>query len=161
MSVAINVACTLTVKADTGSGLAILGYTTEGGRYSVRPFQTPIHSDENGGSAGPPIDIMQHGVIHTWSLELIKYDSAMLNVIETYKQGGTPGSATNACTLLFGDAKYFRLLLVGTNFTRNYVRAIPTSIDIGPIGAQATRAMVTFDCYAEPTAGVIHNTTTT
>lgn len=161
MAATVNVACSLTVKVDAGSGLAVLGYTVEGGRYTVRPFQTPVHSDENGGPNGPPIDIIQHGVIHTWALELIRYDSSVMNIVETYKQGGTPGSSTNPCTLLFGDAKFFRLLLVATNFTRNYVRAIPTDISIGPIGATATRAMVTFDCYAEPTAGVIHNTTTT
>ena len=159
MAATHNVACTLTVKADTGSGLAILGYTIEGGSYSVRAFQTPIHSDEGGGPDGPPVDIMLKGVIHTWTLELIKYDSAMMSVIETYKQSGTPGSSTAPCTLLFADSKYFRLLLTGTNFTRNYVRAIPTDVSIGPIGSTVTRARVTFDCYAEPTAGVIHNTT--
>jgi hypothetical protein len=159
MAATINVACTLTVKVDVGSGLTTLGYTTEGAQISVRAFQTPVHTDENGGPAGPPVDIIQHGEIHTVSLELAKYDSAVMNVIETFRSGGTPGSVGSPCLLMKGDSKFIRLLLTGTNFTRNYVVAIPTGeIRTGPIGATATRASVSFDCHAN-SSGVIHNTT--
>lgn len=161
MAEQFNVACTLTVKVDPGSGLTTLGYTAEGANISARTFQEPIHTDEQGGQAGPAVDILDHGQIHIVTLEMIKYDPAVMAILETFQKSGTSGSVGSPCTLLKADSKTFRLLLTGTNFTRNYLVAIPAGeIRTGPIGSKVTRTQITFECHKNG-SGVLFNTTTT
>lgn len=161
MAEQFNVACTCLVKVDVGSGLVNLGYTTDGVQISTQDFRTPIHTDELGGTAGPPVDVIDHGQIATVTLELAKYDSAVLDVLRTFRSGGSNGVVGSACVLMRGGAKTFRLLLTATNFTRNYpIAMVVGEVREGPIGSQATRANITFECHMNLSTGVLHNAAT-
>ena len=157
MALTFHVACTATVKTDAGGSLAELGITVDGVNISARTFHEPIHTDNHGGSAGPPEDIIDHGQVHTVTMDLVKYDSTQAGIIESFQKNGTVGSVAAPCVLLKADGKTFRLLIVGTNFARNYLVAFPVGeINVGPVGAKNTRMRVTFECHPN-SSGVLYN----
>lgn len=160
MSLQQNVACTVTVKLDTGSSNALETWCESIDGISIREqlFKEPIHSDSNGGTAGPPVDVLLHGEVHTITFQSVRFDPAVDAKLQ-YAYGATAGNATANCVLAFADSKTYRVLLTGTNFTRNYLRVMVEDKELGRIGSHASVRQITLTCYANA-SGVLWNTTT-
>lgn len=160
MALQQNVACTVTVKADTGSSNALETWCESMEGISIREqvFQEPIFSDSNGGSQGPPIDILVHGEVHIITFQSVRFDPAVDAKMQ-YVKSVASGTASGGCVLAFSDSKFYRVLLTGTNFTRNYLRVMVTDKELGRIGSHASVRQITLTCYKDA-SGVLWNTTT-
>lgn len=162
MSTIVNVAGPVLIKVNTGSagGLADLGYSANGVNIDEQDFNENVPGDENGGDAGPPIDVLHHGQIHIIQMELTKWDPTVAARISNRVNASAPTAGTVEPGVLYaGDSKFMRLLLTGDNFTRNYLAAIPRgSIGLNA-GSRYSRQRLAFECHA--VSGVIWNTTTT
>jgi hypothetical protein len=147
------------VGSGTAGALEYLGYTINGVRITERTFITGIPGDENGGDSGPPVDYQKFGDQHFINLELGKYVNSVL--VKVASRWNNPTGAAIAVGTLFNCNNYsFRVLLIGPNFTRNYVSCIPMDdIERAPLGSQFTRASLTF--VASVSGGVLFNTVDT
>lgn len=164
MAVAITVPGACLVKTGTGLSDALeeLGYSIDGVEIQQRSFQLGVPSDSNGGTDGPPVAKQYFGQIHIVSLEMSRYDDAVLQKIETIvNDNGTTaaGAIATPGTLIDPTASnLYRLVLASTNLSRNYLGAIP--IDIFNIrSSKFSRPRVVFECHA--VSGVLWNTTLT
>ncbi|CAK9057774.1 Uncharacterized protein SCF082_LOCUS30935, partial [Durusdinium trenchii] len=121
-----------TIKVDTGTSNALetLGKTANGIQIREQVFRENVPGDANGGDAGPPIDIQYHGEIHIVTLEFTYWDDSIMAKVIPKLYGGTAGAVGTAGTLWAADSKTYRLLMDGSGFTRNYLRAIPTDYGI-------------------------------
>lgn len=153
-SVCANVATPLEIWVGTGASAALefLGYTVNGAQIEEIPYFTPIASDEFGGDAGPPADYQLMGTQHRISLELVKYQPTVLAKLEKFYN--LSSSPTVGVGLLVGcNSLTTRLLLNSadlTSYVRNYPAALVLDpIEQSPIGAQATRARITFTVNAK------------
>lgn len=162
MATAVNVAGPVNIKTGTGSAAALeeLGYTINGARITENAYFSDVNGDENGGNEGPPIDIQYFGQIDIIRLELSKYDPSVWAKIVPLLRGGTAGSVGTVGTLAFAGTKDFRVLLLGTNFTRNYVRCIPRQPQDINVGSKFSTLVLEFECHKDG-SGVLWNTTTT
>lgn len=160
MAAAVQVAGACLVKTGTGSASALetVGYSVNGVDIQEDVFSGDVPGDQNGGDQGPPIEIQIFGEVHRISIDLSKYDSAVVAKIEAKINGGTTGQTTTAGTLYFAGAYYYRLLLTATNFTRNYLAAIPRQPQGLNVGSKFSVKRLVFDCHA--VNGVMWNTTT-
>lgn len=160
MPAAVVVAGPVLVRTGTGSANALedLGYSINGIRITEDVFMGDVPGDQNGGDAGPPIDVQYFGQVDRVELELNKYDSAVLAKIAPRLLGGTAGTTGTPGTLIAGGTKYFRLLLTATNFTRNYLCAIPRAPIESNWGTKFSVVRLVFDCHAFN--GTLYNTTT-
>lgn len=131
----------------------------EGVSVREQVFQEPIFSDANGGSAGPPVDILVHGEVHIITFQAVRFDPTV-DAKMLYVRGTTAGAASGGCVLAFADSKFYRVLLTGTNFTRNYLRVLITDKELGRIGSHASVRQITLTCYKDG-SGVLWNTTAT
>ena len=161
MGIQLNAGCATLLKIGTGSSDALeeLGYSIDGFNLEERVFKEDIHSDENGGTAGPPVDIMIHGQIDVITFDAVRIDPIVAAKVQFVK-GTSAGVVPSSCVLLFGDSKSYRVLLIGTNFTRNYLRVVISQKNLGRIGAHASVFRYTLECHMDPTARVLWNTTT-
>ncbi|CAK9093030.1 Uncharacterized protein SCF082_LOCUS43762, partial [Durusdinium trenchii] len=125
-----------TIKVDTGTSNALetLGKTANGIQIREQVFRENVPGDANGGDAGPPIDIQYHGEIHIVTLEFTYWDDSIMAKVIPKLYGGTAGAVGTAGTLWAADSKTYRLLMDGSGFTRNYLRAIPTDYGINEGG---------------------------
>ena len=171
MAIQPNVACKALVKIDTGTSNALenLGYSINGINIDEQAFREDIFSDQGGGNSGMPVDVMMHGERHIITLDMVYWDPAVGAKIQ-YVRGTTAGEAASPCTLMMGDSKFYRLLITGTGFTRNYLRAFAVSRSLGQIGTHPSILRLSFEAYpvtqidpsSPPTNNnVVWNTTTT
>jgi len=158
------VAGPISVWANIGAASALtqLGWTLNGINIEAIGFISPIHSDENGGEQGPPIDFQLMGQQHRITLELSKPVMTAMALLEPFYNPNTSSANIGVGMLLGCSTAWFRLLLMspggGTAFVRNYPYCtILEPIDYSPIGSQATRARVTFT--ANTIGGVLYNNT--
>jgi len=152
------VAGPLQVWLDTGTANALqfLGWNSNGASIEEIPYNAPIHSDENGGEQGPPVDYQYFGMQHRLTFELTKFQPAVLALLAARYNPNTSSSSVGVGMLLGCSNANFRCLLWGPNFVRNYLAAIPLEpIDWSPVGAQATRIRVSLTCNA--VNGVLYN----
>lgn len=152
MAIQRNVACALLIKVDTGSSNALesLGYTVNGANIQERTYNEPVHSDELGGTSGPPVDIVHHGQVDIITLELTSYDPAVAAKLRLFRgiaEGLNPGFP---CGLMFADSGSHRVLLKGENYTRNYLRCVLVDSNTAQIGSHASMLRLTFEAYAKP-----------
>lgn len=157
MSATPHVAGAALVKMDdyTGPGLRTLGYTREGAETENEPFFLDIPGDENGGDAGPPIEIQYLGEIARIRLELTKWDSAIYTLIESNVPTGTagqPGSVTPG-TLLLSGTKFYRICLAAATEPRNFPCCIPRGARTINKGTKFSTAVIEFECYKHPSTG--------
>jgi len=158
------VATPLEIWVGTGAANALefLGRTANGAQIEEIPFLNPIASDDYGGDAGPPADYQLMGLQHRISLELVKFDTAVLAKLEKfYNPSSSPTVVVG--TLLGCGSLTTRLLMCSQNlttFVRNYPLALVLDpFEYGPLGAQNARVRVTFTVNAK--AGVVpYNSTT-
>ena len=146
--VVTNVATRLEVWVGTGSASALqfLGWTVNGATIIERAYYAEVFSDEAGGERGPPVDYQLMGAQHQIELELQRYSETVLSTLDGFAKSIT--TVSGAGFLMVGGGGTTRLLLCSddlTTFVRNYAIALPQdSISRGPIGAQATRARISF-----------------
>lgn len=158
----INVAGLATIKIASPSGgtLDTLGYTMNGAEITERNFVLDVYGDENGGDAGPPIDVQQMGEAHEIRLLLTKYDDTILDKLRARIAGGTAGTPSTAGTLMFPTANNFRLLIHSVTLPRNYLNVVfREAFEINK-GTKHSQALVIGTGYKDA-AGVIYNATTT
>ncbi len=148
------------IKVGTGSASALetLGYTANGVEITEEPFFDNIPTDLNGGDMGPPGDVQYFGQIDRIRLELTKYDVAIWAKIAPKLKGGTAGTIGTAGSLVFQQSLYFRVLLTGSNFTRNYLACIPRNAFGFNSGTRYTRATMEWECHG--LNGTMWNSTT-
>jgi hypothetical protein len=100
------------------NGFVNLGYTTEGVQMEETFFTNPIHSDQYGGTAGPPVDKQFMGKTARISLSLAEYSMA---VVKRMREGqssvnwttGAAGTLQNIGGLLSCGKRAFQILLIG------------------------------------------------
>lgn len=159
MTAAVFTAGAVLVKTGTGSASALesLGYTANGVEIDEELKTLDVPGDENGGDEGVPIDIQNLGQIHHIRMELTKFDIAVIAKITPRVLGGTNGEQGTIGALFAAGTLTYRVLLTGTNFTRNYLKCIPRGVR-EVVGTKFTRWVLEWDAY--PSAGVLWNSTT-
>ncbi len=124
--------------SNTSGAIALLGYSINGVEIEEEIYSEEVHGDQNGGHAGPPIEIVQHGEIHRIRMVLSRWDEAVLQVLREYilASGGVNtasgngvsqslGAAIPAGTLVFSNFASFRLVLSQPNYTQAFCRSYP------------------------------------
>ena len=160
MAISIQVDGLASIKIAAGAGaLELLGYSENGVEITEQGFSLPVHGDENGGDAGPPIDIQDMGEMHIVRMLLTKYDEAVLNKIRARLAAGTAGTPNLAGTLAFASANLYRLLIHSVNRPRNYFAA--TFLETREInkGTKHSKALVIAQCYSTGPGVAIYNAT--
>lgn len=149
------------IGTGASNALEFLGWTTNGAQIEESSMMSPVHSDEAGGEQGVPVDYQIFGYQHRISLEMTKYQTAILSKLSLrYNQNISSGIA-GVGMLVSCNGATFRLLLTAPNFVRNYpVTYILDPIDISPIGTQHSRARLSLTVNA-PVGTVIFNQVTT
>lgn len=149
-----------TVKCCTvGGALATVGYSINGVEITEQIFTEEVKGDENGGDAGPPIDVQYLGEMHTIRITMTKYDESELNKIRAGLAGGTAGTPGTSGTLYGQGGVSWRLLIHSVNRPRNYTNVIfsePKEINKGTIHSKAT---IIARAYKDG-SGVLYNATT-
>ena len=93
------------VSLDGGTTFNLLGTTRDGVNISSDGFFNDVHNDENGGDAGPPVEVQYLGETHRVRVELTKYDPLVAAKLEDhYGNTGTVGQPAAAGTLLFANS---------------------------------------------------------
>lgn len=167
MAVTVNVAGLATIKLAVAAGtpLNTLGYTQNGAQITFEGYQENVPGDENGGDAGPPVDVQYLGQTARVRLELTKFDTTIAQSILARLPAGTLGSPVATTTpgiLLFASSQFFRLLIHSVTSPYNF----PCATFVQPpheinIGTRFSRYVVEALCYKHPTSGVLFNSTTT
>ncbi|MCC7424821.1 MAG: hypothetical protein IT428_31505 [Planctomycetaceae bacterium] len=161
MAEQVNVAGAVQVKVGTGSASALesLGWSVNGIDISEDVFTGDVPGDQNGGDQGPPIEVQIFGEIHRIAIDLSKYDPAIAAKIQAKYKGGTAGTTATPGSLFFAGSTYYRVLLLGSNFTRNYPYCLvrqPMSINVG---TKFSVQRIIFDAHS--ISNTLWNTTTT
>jgi len=153
--------CEIWVDTAADRALEFLGWSLGGVTIEEVAYHAPIHSDENGGPAGPPADYQLFGHQHRISMELSKFQDAVLARLDPRYNPNTVNGSVGVGMLLGCASATFRLLLKAPNFVRNYLATVILDpIQISPVGSQASRARVTFTANVI-TGGTLWNTTAT
>lgn len=172
-AVCAQVAGPLEIWVGTGAlnALEFLGWSINGATIEESPFIAPIASDDFGGDQGPPADYQVMGYQHRISLELHKYDPAVLAKLELFYNQAALSSASGTAAvgmLLNCTPLTTRLLLCSRTaistftYVRNYTAVqILDPIEQSPIGSQATRARLAFVANAKAGVTPWNSTTTT
>jgi hypothetical protein len=163
--VEIQVAGAAIVKVGTGSSDALetLGYTANGVDTRTQAYMGDVPGDENGGEAGPPIDVQYFGETAHIRCELTKYDSAIADKVGARVKGGTAGTYLPSAvgTLMFGASKHTRVLIHTANGPQNFPRCICREpIEVNK-GTRYSRLILEFTAYKDPTSGLLYNSTAT
>ena len=106
------------VNLRDGNGWVNLGYTSEGVQIEEEFFTNPIHSDQYGGTAGPPVDRQFMGKKAKISLSMVEYSLA---VVKKMREGqasvnwatGVAGQIVNVGGLLSCGKRAFQVRLLG------------------------------------------------
>ena len=128
------------ISLATSGSIALLGLSINGVEIEEQSFSEDIHGDQNGGEAGPPIEVVQHGEMHRIRMTLSKWDQTVANLIRANISGGSAGVPAPAGSLLFAGGSAFRLLLNNASYPRNYPIVAffkePRSINMGSRASQ-------------------------
>lgn len=113
------------VNLRDGGGFVGLGYTIDGVQLEETFFTNPVHSDQYGGTAGPPVDRQFMGKSARLSLSMATYS---LTVAKKLREGqastnwatGVPGTLVNIGGLVTCSNAAFQVLLIGAQDTAAY-----------------------------------------
>lgn len=158
MAVTVYVPGPATIKIAVPSGsLQTLGYARNETEIILTPFYHDIHSDENGGDQGPPVEKQFLGAVAQIRMRLSKIDTAVADIVEKFMSGasavGAPGAAGS---LMFAGDNSLRLLIDSATGPRNFLRACPTSPIESNHGTKAMEKFVEFTAYKND-SGVLWN----
>jgi len=139
----------------------VLGYSTDQVTTQQQRFEHAVHSDENGGPEGIPIDIQDLGFMEIVSFELVNFDLAVYEKLVAGYYGQTMGSTGTTGQFLTGGT--FRLLLepnpAAANSPRNYLKTVPWNRQDWAAGVKATRIPMVWRCYPDSSNVVFDSTT--
>jgi hypothetical protein len=158
MAIAINALGACNIKVDTGTSNALeqLGYNEDSVGIQENPKRHDVHSDQNGGTPGIPIEVQNLGEEHMVTLNLSNFDWSIWQKIQAGTYGTTEGTVGTIGAFLSTNG--FRLLLDSTSNPRNYLNAHPITKSV-PMGTKASIIVIQFRCL--PVAGVLFNATDT
>ena len=156
VTIQVDLAALIQIASPASGVLESLGYTMNGGEITERLFPYNVHSDENGGDAGPPVDIQYMGEMHIIRLLLTRYDEVVINKIRAGLAGGTAGTPGAAGSLYFQELKAWRLLINTINRPRNYTRVVFTEPKELNKGTKHSQALVVAHAYKDAN-GVLYN----
>lgn len=162
MASTVHVAGAAQIKLDTGSSNALeeLGYTINGAEIREEIFMENVPGDENGGDAGPPIDVQYFGEVHHVRLELSKWDASIAAKVLPVLYGGTAGVTGTPGTLMAQGSKTYRLVINSSTEPRNYPRAFLRNQKETNKGTKFSRLVLDFECHASAAGGgTVYNTT--
>lgn len=97
---------------------ASVGYTENGVEITEVNYPYDVNTDENGGDAGPPVDVQEMGEVHIIRLLMTKWDETVMDTIRAINVGMTAGD------LHIANGKYFRVLINSVLRPRNYPTCI-------------------------------------
>jgi hypothetical protein len=140
-SIQVDGLATIKIASPAGGTLEELGLTINGVEITEQIFTEEVKGDENGGDAGPPIDVQYLGEMHVIRITMTKYDETVLNKIRAGLAGGTAGTVGTSGTLYMQGTSAFRLLIHTPNRPRNYINVIfqePKEVNKGTIHSKAT-----------------------
>lgn len=166
MAAAVNIPgpCEVLVDTGTSNALETLGWTVNGAQVEQIDYRHEVKGDQNGGDEGSPIEVQHLGFIHRVTLELSKYDEAIMSKLQATVYGGTEG--TRSAMGLPLSSNSFRLLLkpaLSGTTTAQAVRNYPIAMLKQPahvVGTKATQKRMTFECHPN-SSSVVYNKTTT
>lgn len=160
MTAAVKVAGPCAVYVDVGAGLEMLGYTGQGADVQDQAFYLDVHGDENGGDAGPPVDVQYLGEIVRIRLELTKWDTVVGQKIRSRLAAGTEGTPGTAGTLMFSGSKTARVLLYSANAPMNFPRCFLRNPWEVNLGTKYSRLVLEFEAHKDG-SGVLYNVAVT
>jgi len=133
--------------------LRVLGYTRDGARIRTEALWEEVHTDEWGGDAGPPAELIYHGERAVVQLELTKWDAAVADQIAKRVSSipdHNPGVVPGPGIAVFVNGLAYRLVL---DFQKQgtvdweFPRAVPREpMEINK-GSRPSIMVLTFDCY--------------
>ena len=144
-----------------------LGTTRDGVGITTDGYFIEVHNDENGGDAGPPVEIQYVGETAKIRVELTKYDPAVAATLEDhFSNSGTPGTPATTGTLMFaastvqpsvgsGGACAIKIKCAGItpNIVRTYTLCvIRDAVEVNR-GTKFSTFVLTFTAYKDPTSG--------
>jgi len=162
MAEQVNVAGAVTVKValPASGSLSTVGKTRNGPEVVEQPFFLPVPGDDNGGDAGPPIDIQYLGEIAQIRLELTKYDPTVVEAIRAFVAQATLGTPATPGTLMFQDSKAGRLVLSCANAPQNFPRVVFQEPIQRNIGTRFTVCIISATAYKDANGVLFNNTVT-
>ena len=123
---AIYVALSNAGSNTSGAIARLLGWSINGVEFEEENFVEEVKGDQNGGDAGPPIEMVEHGDLHRIRMTLSKWDDDVLANIRQPILAGTfqtLGTVYPAGTLIFANLATFRLVLSQPNYTNGFCRS--------------------------------------
>lgn len=101
------------IQVNTGSGYTDLGYSEDGVTMNFLLKQKDIFTDQFG--EGVPIDVLFLGYEATIEMELISWDTTVLNTVINWSRGETIGSLAHCDygSPYIGDTRYLGLQING------------------------------------------------
>lgn len=150
----VQVALDRTTYAELGTTRDGVGITSDG-------YFLDIKNDENGGEAGPPVEIQFMGETVKIRCELTKYEPIMASKLEDHCQCANPGEPAGAGTLMFASAANAPTINVGTGGavavkiitptkTRTYTLCvIHDAVEVNR-GTKFSTFSLTFTAYRDP-----------
>jgi len=158
MAVSLQVSGTVLVKiGPTGTAdanLEVLGYTANGARIQEDDFYEEVHSDEQGGDAGPPIDLIYMGKRVRVTLELVRWDAVVADKLAARiatPSTPPPGLRPEPGIVMVAGLKTWRLVLKSNVGSWD----LPAAVVRGQFeinkGSRASRLLATFECYPDAT----------
>ena len=162
MAVTPQVSGVVTIAVGTGSegALETLGYSEESTEPEFQPYYQNVPGDQNGGSEGPPIDIVWMGATARIRVTLSSWDEAISDKVEAFTLGGTRGQpvTTDATgTLMFGGSKTVRVCLNSPANPLNFPRCVLRGFNRTK-GTKYNRLIVDWEAHKDA-SGVLFNET--
>lgn len=147
--------------SDAPSVLNILGYSLEGVEIQFQAYTKDIHGDQNGGSNGPPVDVLLMGQTAIIRFDLIDYQQTQLTKVLNHKVVATAGIPEQAGVLLLAGAVYLRLCIVAVNDPFNFPYCELLSDETFNLGTNETVHRMSFRALVPTIGGALYNTTIT
>ena len=160
MSVEVHVPGPALIRAGTGGGgaLADVGYNQNGADIVFQGFFQDVPCDSHGGDDGPPAEVLYHGEIARIRVELTKWDSDVINILNGRLRGlSTPGTPSGPGVLMFAGEHDFRLLVLTANLPYNFPRTILRApIEMPRRGSKYSIVVAEFEAHKDGT-GLLWN----
>lgn len=164
MAIAVHVPGPALIRAGTGAGgaLADAGYTQNGADLSFDGYFQNVPCDSHGGDDGPPAEVLFHGETARIRIELTKWDSDVINILNGRLRGlAAPGTPSGPGVLMFAGEHDFRLLILTATLPYNFPRTIIRApIEMPRRGSKFSIIVAEFEAHKDAN-GVLWNRTST
>lgn len=156
MSVVVPGRTLVRVGLANGS-VATLGYSRDRVDVVADPFYQDVPGDQNGGDAGPPIEVLYLGEIARVRCELSKFDPAVAATVSSRVYGATAGTPAATGTTMFAGTRCFTLILDNANAPRTFPRAVAKFATSQDRSSKYSTFVCEFECHKNA-AGVLYTT---